>query len=211
MPGKDQKHFIQEENSQHAKKVRFSLEQPKEYANKDEIGIFTAYRALKEKRGKSFSHVKRNVLNLLLAEKYIEAKNYLKEHLIGREKYFFYSEEGQIVFKHALNFLANYRALECILKFADQESVEKLLKQEQYDLIKTFIEREARLMQTPVGLQEKEHRNKKLLLLYQKTPAIFADLLKKPNIHDNDVAGDPLWLELKVWWEANNSTEKPKL
>ena len=63
---------------------------------------------------KSFSHIKRHVLDLLISDKFDEAERYLTLNLGGREKEFFSNEEGEIVFRQALNSMGNYRALACV-------------------------------------------------------------------------------------------------
>jgi hypothetical protein len=208
MPGKDKQRFTQEEGSNPAKKVRFSLEEIKENTTKNEDGIFSSY-PLMQKKEMVFSKIKKNVLNLFLAEEYVKAKNFLEEHLAGREKLFFDSQDGQTIFAHALNFLMDSSGLKCILIFMDQEVVGKLLKQDNYFLIKDFVERETGLMKTSIGSAEKYHLNKKLLLLYKKIPYIFKELVIE--LKTGDVSADALWTGLKIWFKKNDINKKLRL
>lgn len=200
-----------EKDIQPNKKVRISIEPIQQFgANKDEEeNNFLTYSLTQKTREKSYNKIKKHVLELLLDEKYEEAERYLREYLKDREKQFFNSEEGIIVFEQALNFFMNYGSLKCVLNFIDKTTIQKLLKQDDYDVIRTFVEREDHLMKTSIRFNEKKHMSNKLLLLYNKNPKIFKELI--PDLDSSRVSADLLWYGLKIWVEKNKPVLTPKL
>ncbi len=118
-------------------KKRVRIEEPTEDATGE---AFTPSFGSGVQQAKSFNRIRKHVLCLFFSGKFNEASSYLKANLGGREQEFFANTEGIYVLTQSLNFIVDARAFKCVVSIAPQKSVDAILRNNDYAVLRDFVE-----------------------------------------------------------------------